>query len=198
MIVGPLPESKPKIVRPSKIVPCGAPQGTPLSARIAQLVEHFHGKEGVTSSSLVPGFLEVLDLQVFLLQGHRRAQLPFGQRVVTVTHFMTKWPLESPDFGADLHRYGFASEHLLAISHSHAVRRLDWPFFPNSGHLPCDRSGPRFPPLADAFGAWITRVSRRPRSFRDGRPRGADTLAVMTWNIEFLGGDDGALASEGR
>ena len=26
------------------------------SARIAQLVEHFHGKEGVTSSSLVPGF----------------------------------------------------------------------------------------------------------------------------------------------
>jgi hypothetical protein len=25
-------------------------------ARIAQLVEHFHGKEGVTSSSLVPGF----------------------------------------------------------------------------------------------------------------------------------------------
>ena len=27
-----------------------------LSARIAQLVEHFHGKEGVTSSSLVPGF----------------------------------------------------------------------------------------------------------------------------------------------
>lgn len=27
-------------------------------ARIAQLVEHFHGKEGVTSSSLVPGFIE--------------------------------------------------------------------------------------------------------------------------------------------
>ncbi len=26
-------------------------------ARVAQLVEHFHGKEGVTSSSLVPGFL---------------------------------------------------------------------------------------------------------------------------------------------
>jgi uncharacterized protein (UPF0332 family) len=30
------------------------------SARIAQLVEHFHGKEGVTSSSLVPGLASAL------------------------------------------------------------------------------------------------------------------------------------------
>jgi hypothetical protein len=30
------------------------------------LVEHFHGKEGVTSSSLVPGFAKPLQGQVFL------------------------------------------------------------------------------------------------------------------------------------
>ena len=28
----------------------------PNSARIAQLVEHFHGKEGVVGSSPIPGF----------------------------------------------------------------------------------------------------------------------------------------------
>src|SRR3954453_21620878 len=34
-------------------------------ARIAQLVEPFHGKEGVTSSSLVPGFSESLQAGCF-------------------------------------------------------------------------------------------------------------------------------------
>ena len=40
---------------PRRADPAGAK--VDWSARIAQLVEHFHGKEGVTSSSLVPGFL---------------------------------------------------------------------------------------------------------------------------------------------
>ncbi len=40
------------------------------SARIAQLVEHFHGKEGVTSSSLVPGFRSLLQIGFF--QGRSR------------------------------------------------------------------------------------------------------------------------------
>jgi hypothetical protein len=37
-----------------------------VPARIAQLVEHFHGKEGVTSSSLVPGSREAPAKRPFL------------------------------------------------------------------------------------------------------------------------------------
>ena len=40
-------------------------------ARIAQLVEHFHGKEGVTSSSLVPGFQKPPLAGGFLSAGDR-------------------------------------------------------------------------------------------------------------------------------
>ena len=46
------------------------------------MVEHFHGKEGVTSSSLVPGFLKLLQIRYFGERFHgdlvpsRQAHLP--------------------------------------------------------------------------------------------------------------------------
>ena len=44
---------------PSRIILSALASAGSRPARIAQLVEHFHGKEGVTSSSLVPGFYQI-------------------------------------------------------------------------------------------------------------------------------------------
>jgi hypothetical protein len=58
-------------------------------ARIAQLVEHFHGKEGVTSSSLVPGFAPQADCSRSESASLGTGQL-IGQRPTTNTRTVLK------------------------------------------------------------------------------------------------------------